>query len=165
MSTTKVVIVVLILVALLFVILVTRGALTDDQPRPGNRNDSRTYSKKKEKPGWTKAIKGLSSNRLFSSVVPKLALKQEDYSSSTEEKVLPDKKPFRTATFLLKAGRASIRYKDQTKDAIDDLKDQECPLPNPDSDDHSRCTIIALKGGGTLTFSCEPNSACRVKVE
>ena len=164
MSSTKVVIVVLVLVALLFVILVTKGALSKDKPKSGNRNDSTNYSKK-EKPGWAKAIKGLSNNRLFSSVVPKLALKQANYSSSAEEKVLPDKKPFRTATFRLGIGSASIKYEDRTKDAIDDLKKQECPLPNPDSDDRRRCTIIALKGGGTLTFSCQLNSVCRVDVE
>jgi hypothetical protein len=164
MSSTKIVIVVLILIALLFIVFVMKGALSADQPKPGNRNESKTYSKK-EKPGWTKAIKGLSNNRLFSSVVPKLKLKQANYSSSAEEKVLPAKLPFRTATFRLIAGSASIRYEDDTKDAIDDLKDQTCPLPNPDSDDHRRCTIIALKSGGTLTFSCQPNTACRVEVE
>ena len=146
----------------------TRGALTKDQPKPSsNRNDSTDYSKT-EKPGWAKAIKGLSNNRLFSSVVPKLVLKQATYSSSVEERVLPDKKPFRTATFLLVAGGATIRYVDDTKGA-DDLKLNDpppCTLPNLDSDDRRRCTIVALKGGGTLTFSCNPpNIPCRVAVE
>ncbi len=165
MSSTKVVIVVLVLVALLFVILVTKGALSKDKPKPGNKAESTRYSKK-EKPGWAKAIKGLSNNRLFSSVVPKVVLKQKGYSSSAEENVLPDKKPFRTATFRLVTGAATIKYEDHTKDAIDNLKSQPCPLPNFDSDDIRRCTIIALKGGGTLTFSCQPsNVPCRVDVE
>ena len=165
MSSTKVVIIVLVLVGLLFVLVVTKGALSKDKHKPDNQNESTDYSKSK-KPGWAKAIKGLSNNRLFSSVVPKVVLKHSHYSSGVfSEEVLPDKKTFRTATFRLIAGEASIDYVDNTEGASDALKHQPCPLPNPDNDDHRLCTIIALKGGGKLTISCPLNSACRVDVE
>ena len=105
---------------------------------------------------------------------PKLELKQKIYSANAEETIKPDaKQPFRTVKFHLLSGSARVEYKDnspvQSKD-LKDLKDQECKLPadfdadHPDAD-RSRCAIVALKGGGKLTFSCDGTSACRVEVE
>lgn len=166
MSTTKVVIIVLVLVGVLFIIFVARGALRND-PKPSG--DPKTAAKEQKPPGWTKTISGL-----FGSLQPKLELKQKSYSANTEELVkADDKQPFRTVKFHLVSGAAKIEYKDdtpvQSKD-LKDLKDQECPLPadfdpkHPDAD-RSRCSIVALKKGGKLTFACQGNSSCRVDVE
>src|SRR6266496_6604331 len=141
MSSTKIVIIVLVLVGLLFVIFVARGAL---------RNDSNTDADsvaKKEKPGWAKTIKGL-----FTSLQPKITLKQKEFSGHTEETIKPDgKQPFRTVTFHLLSGRASIVYVDPkpVADKFKKLQSQTCPLPNPKGDDSSRCSIVVLKDGGT----------------
>src|SRR5882762_2086772 len=126
MSTTKIVIIVLVLIGVLFIIFVARGALRND-PKPSS--DPKTAAKEQKPPGWTKTISGL-----FSSLQPKLELKQKTYSASTEEIVKPDdKQPFRTVKFHLLSGGAKIEYKDETpvqsKD-LKDLKDQECPLPS-----------------------------------
>lgn len=166
MSTTKIAIIVLVLIGLLFVIFVARGSLRND-PQPSS--DPKTAAQEQKPPGWTKTISGL-----FSSMQPKLELKQKTYSAKTEETIKPDdKQPFRTVKFHLVSGSADIRYTDdtpvQSKD-LKELKDQKCPLPadfdpkHPDAD-RSRCVIVALKKGGRLTFACQGNSSCRVEVE
>ncbi len=159
MSTTKIVIVVLILIGLLFIIFVARGALRSDPDK-----DPESYASEK-KPGWAKAVR-----ELFSSMQPKLELKQKYYTSNAEETLRSDdKQPFRTATFHLLSGGAQINYKDLTPMESDSplskLKDQECPLPNPKGDDSSRCSIVALKRGGKFTFACKGTGGCRVEVE
>jgi len=158
MSSTKIVIIVLVLIGLLFVIFVARGALRDEP-----REDPNAVAKK-DKPGWTKTIKGL-----FTSLQPKVALKQKVFSGHTEDTIKADEKqPFRTVTFHLLSGSASIQYEDQTRPIsgeLEKLKSQTCPLPNPKGDDRNRCSIVVLKGGGTLTFDCAVNTACRVEVE
>jgi hypothetical protein len=79
MSSTKIVIIVLILMGLLFVIFVARGALRNDS------NADADSVMKKDKPGWTKTIKGL-----FSSLQPKIALKQKEFSGHTVDTVKAD---------------------------------------------------------------------------
>jgi hypothetical protein len=164
MSSTKIVIVVLVLIGLLFAIFVARGALRNEPTAP--KTDS-TTARKTKPPGWTKTIKGL-----FGSLQPK-ALKDKVYSSNTTETIpRDDKQPFRTVTFHLLSGRAEISYADETPlDRNNPLKDmdkpQRCSLPqeDPDVSDKERCSIIALKLGGKLTFSCKGNSACQVATE
>jgi hypothetical protein len=158
MSSTKIVIIVLVLIALLFIIFVARGALRND---PHQDKDSVV---KEEKPGWTKTIKGL-----FTSLQPKGPLKKKRvFTSTTQEPIPPDsKQPFRTITFHLLSGSATITYNSTPPVPNDfaDLKDQACPLPNPRGDDRDRCSIVALKAGGTLNFACVLNTTCRVEVE
>jgi hypothetical protein len=167
MSSTKIVIIVLVLIGLLFIIFVARGALRSE---PTARSDQKT-AKKTKPPDWTKSIKGL-----FSSLQPKLPLKEKSYPSSSgnPENIPPDEKhPFRTATFLFKSGTAEITYKDVTPiESGSPLKDmdnpQKCKLPqdpDPDISDRNRCSILAFKRGGTFTFTCTGNTACRVEVE
>lgn len=162
MSSTKIVIIVLVLIGLLFVIFVARGALRSE---PAPKSDSQT-AKKTEPPDWTKKIKGL-----FTSLKPGLTLKQKVYSSNTQETVQPDaKQAFRTATFHRLSGSAEITYEDKTPIAPDSPlrkmdKPQRCKLPDFDQRDPDRCAILALKQGGTLTFACGQNSSCKVEVE
>jgi hypothetical protein len=164
MSSTKIVIIVLVVIGLLFVIFVAIGAFRNDEKAERNP------------PDWTKSIKGL-----FSSLQPKLQLKEKFYPSSSgkPETIPPDegegfrKHPFRTATFHLKSGTAEITYTDVTPIESDGpLKDmdnpQKCKLPqdpDPDVSDTRRCSILAFKRGGTFTFRCTNNTACRVEVE
>jgi hypothetical protein len=166
LSSTKIVIIVLVLIGLLFIIFVARGALRTEPPPPKGKETS-TVAKKTKPPNWTKTIKGL-----FSSLQPK-ALEGKVYSSNTTDTIPPDnKQAFRTVTFHLLSGRAEISYKDKTPlEPNSPLKDmdnpQPCPLPqtDPDVKDRERCSILVLKQGGTLTFACALNSACRVEVE
>jgi hypothetical protein len=142
------------------VFFVVYGAFSPDDRKAGNRSDAAGYSA----PGWSKAL-----GRLISSAKPKVELKKRVYSESTEETIAPDDtQTFRTATFHLIRGRASIDYEDQTEDISDDLEDlkeQECELPNSETDDPRRCSIVALKKGGKLSFSCQGTDPCRVEVE
>ena len=165
MSSTKILIVVLILIALLFVFFVIFGAAVSEDPKAGNRNDAAEVSA----PGWSKAL-----GSLISSAKPKIDLKKKVYSESTEETIPPDDtQTFRTATFHLIRGRASIEYEDRSEEALaefpddvrDELEEQECELPNSENDDPRRCSIVALKKGGKLTFSCQGSDPCRVEVE
>jgi hypothetical protein len=157
MSSTKIVIIVLVLIGLLFVIFVARGALrTDSSSDPDKVAKGR-------KPEWSKTIKGL-----FSSLQPKITLKQTDLSGHFEDTIKPDnKQPFRTITFVWRSGKSSILYVDPVPvdDKYKKLQRQRCPLPNPDGDDSKRCSIVVLKDGGTLTFDCDPNTSCAAKVE
>jgi hypothetical protein len=168
MSSTKIVIIVLILIGLLFIVFVARGALRDDPPPPTGKSLGPS-AKKTKPPDWTITLKGL-----FSSLQPKIELKQKIYSANTEETIAPDdgKNPFRTVTFHRLSGQAEITYADVTPlESNSPLKDmdrpQRCPLPqdDPDVSDKERCSIVALKGGGKLTFACRNNTSCRVEVE
>ncbi len=168
MSSTKIVIVVLVLIGLLFIIFVARGALRDEPPSPSGKNLG-SSAKKTKPPDWTKTVKGL-----FGSMQPKVKLKQTVYSASTSETIMPDdgKQPFRTVTFRRVSGKAEITYADETplepNSPLKDMdKPQRCLLPQEDPEvaDKERCSILALKAGGKLTFACRGNAACRVEVE
>lgn len=167
MSSTKIVIIVLVLVGLLFAIFVAAGALRRDPTLPPPEKIADKDTKDAPKPDWTKTVKNL-----FSSLQPKI-LKDKVYSSNTTDPIpADDKQAFRTATFHLLSGSADISYKDETPQASDSpLKKMKNPqhftLPQQDSNvsDQERGSILVLKRGGTLTFTCTNNSACRVKVE
>ena len=157
-SSTKIVIIVLVAVGLLFVIFVVRGAVRTD-----SKSDPDKVAKE-SKPGWSKTIKDL-----FSSLQPKGTLKQKQLSAHYEETIGPDKQPFRTITFHRRSGDALIGYKVPPNAVVDPkfdkLKDQPCTLPNPKGDDSSRCSIVVLKDGGKVTFDCVPNTACQAEAE
>lgn len=166
MSSTKILIIVLVLIGLLFFIFIARGALRDDPPPAKGKNLS-TSARKTKPPDWTKTVKGL-----FSSLQPKVELKQKVYSANAEETIKADKQPFRTLTFHRVSGQAEITYADVTPlDSNSPLKDmdrpQRCPLPqdDPDVSDKQRCSILVMKGGGKLSIACKANSSCRVEVE
>ena len=168
MSSTKLFIIVLVLIGLLFAIFVARGALRNEPPPPKGKNLS-TTAKKTKPPDWTKTVKGL-----FGSLQPKVELKQKVYSGNTEETIKADdgKHAFRTVTFHRLSGQAEITYADATvlepNSPLRDMdRPQRCPLPqeDPDVSDKERCSILALKAGGKVTFACKGNSACRVEVE
>jgi hypothetical protein len=163
----KLVIIVLVLVGVLFAVFLVRGALRDDPQPNANR---KAAAKEQKAPGWTTTISGL-----FSSLQPKLQLKQPKYFGNEPPERIPadPKQPFRTARFHIVSGTAKIEYKDitpvQSKD-LAELKNQECKLPADFDSDHpdqdlKRCSIVALKAGGILTFSCALNSSCQVEVE
>ena len=167
MSSTKIVIIVLVLVGVIFTIFVVRGAFQHDPKRP--RDDELESSATKTKPpDWTATIKGL-----FSSLQPKIELQQSVYCANIEETIKPDdKQAFRTVTFHLLSGHANISYKDDTPlepgSPLKKMKNpQPCPLPQVDDDviDKSRCSILAMKRGGKLTFTCVNNAPCRVEAE
>ena len=162
----KVVIIVLILIALIFIGFVVRGALRDE-PDPPRADQMKGATKTTERPGWSESIKDL-----FSSLKPGLKMGKKFYTGPAEEKIPADKQPFRTATFVLEAGRARIEYKDVTPiDPKNDLSEMDnpqiCDLPQDPDDvkDTRRCSIMAMKGGGTFKFECVDDTACRVKVE
>jgi hypothetical protein len=163
LSSTKIVVIVLILIGVLFVVFVARGALRNE---PGRKVDN-TTAKQAPRPGWTETIKGL-----FSSLQPKLTLKQKVYNGQSEpEKIPPDQDhPFRTVTFIKRQGRPVVVYQDLTpleKGSPMKKMDnpQKCELPDNDSPDKDRCSIVALKDGGTLTFACQDTNPCQVAVE
>ena len=159
MSSTKIVIIVLVLVAVIFAIFVATGAFSNEPENKNSNQAAKDFTK--NPPGWTKTIKQWVGSRQ-----PKIALKQASYSSSTEETILPDEEnPIRTATFRLRSGSASIEYEDDTEDA-GELEEQDCPLPNFDNEDDIKvCSIVALKKGGTLKINCTGQGGCRVDVE
>jgi hypothetical protein len=162
MSSTKIVIIVLILVAVIFVIFVARGAFRNDPKSDDPKLAAKNSSKKGGKPGWTKAI-----NDFVGSRQPKLTLKQSRYTANTTEEVRADEKnPFRIAKFRLISGSATIEYEDRTEEAEKmKLDDQDFDLPNFDNEEDPRSgSIVALEKGGTLTITCKGTGGCRVDV-
>lgn len=160
MSTTKIVIIVLVLIALVFIIFVTKGALSEDQPKAGKRNDAVSFTKQNKAPGWTKTI-----SSMFGSLRPKLVLSRKSFTSNASESVPPDEDhSMRTGTFLRRAGSVHIRYVDLTENAGEDLRVQEFDLPNPDNSDPNRGSIVVLKRGGQLQITCV-STPCRVDLE
>ena len=165
MSSTKIVIIVLVLVGVIFTVFIVRGAFRHDPPPPNSPGQFKAAAQKTEPPGWTDTIKGL-----FSSLQPTIELKQSAYCSAVEvdEVIPPDSKhPFRTATFHWVSGKAKISYKEKTAPPIKDFENpQDCSLPQTrDVKDKKTCSILATKNGGTFTFQCLDNAACRVEVE
>lgn len=162
MSPTKVLIIVLVLIGLIFVVFITRGALRDE---PGPASDQSTAAKTRP-PDWTRTIKGL-----FKSFQPALELEHSVFTTDVEEKIKPDPKhPFRTAKFhrSLTSGPATISFKPIGGTPLKDMKDpQVCDLPQTEDgvEDRDRCSIVAFKLGGTLQFKCTGNVPCRVTVE
>jgi len=166
MSSTKIVIIVLVLVGVIFTIFVVRGAFRSEPKRPKD-DELESSATKTKPPDWTATIKGL-----FSSLQPKIKLQQSVYCANSEETIAPDEKqPFRTVTFHLLSGRARISYKDETPlESNNPLRKmdnpQSCTLPqDKDVSDKSRCAILALKRGGKLTFGCLDNAPCKVEAE
>ncbi|SRR6266540_4525921 len=166
MSSTKILIVVLIIVAVLFVVFVATGALSTKEPKSNDNTAAREFTKKKRTPGWSKKIK-----TLFGSLQPKIELNGKSYRGGSIENVGSSDKPFRTATFRLiedsaKQG-ALIEYDDDTEDIpkeLNDLKNQKCDLPNFDNEEPDRCSIVALKGGGKIKFTCKGINPCRFEL-
>jgi hypothetical protein len=162
MSPTKVVIIVLVLIGVIFAVFIARGALRDE-PTPAS--DQSTAAKTRA-PDWTKSIKGL-----FKSFQPALELKQSVYTTDVDEPIKPDPKhPFRTAKFRrsLISGPATVSFKPIGGAPLKDMKDpQVCDLPQTEDgvEDRDRCSIVAFKLGGTLQFRCTKNIPCRVTVE
>ena len=163
MSPTKVVIIVLVLIGLIFVVFIARGALRDE-PKP--KSDQSTAAKTRP-PDWTKTIKGL-----FKSFQPSLELRQSVYTTDVDEPIKPDPKhPFRTVKFFRSnplSGAAIITFKPIGGTPLKDMKDpQVCNLPEikEQVEDPNRCSIVAFKLGGTLEFRCTGNVPCRVTVE
>jgi hypothetical protein len=168
----KLAIIILILVALIFILFVARGAFRHEEGTPTDT----TAAKNTEQPPWADTIKGL-----VKSFQPTLKLRQKVYTASTEEIIPPDEKhAFRTAKFHLLAGTAEIEYKDNTPiDNNSPLKKMDNPQtfklpqdrdPNVKHQDLERGSILAFKRGGKLTFNCTGNSPsgnnpCRVEVE
>ena len=167
MSSTKIVIIVLVLVGVIFTVFIVRGALREEPDPPKGKTQVESTAAKTRPPGWSSTIKGL-----FSSLQPGIELKQSGYCAASEETIkADDKHPFRTATFHLLSGRARIVYTDLTPpDPRGPLKDmdypQTCTLPqDKDVEDKRRCSILATKQGGKLTFECLDNKPCRVEAE
>ncbi|MDX6711850.1 MAG: hypothetical protein QOH96_2866 [Blastocatellia bacterium] len=160
MSSTKVVILVLVLLAVVYIVFVSKGALSGEKQKPVNKDDAMKFIKEGKTPPWAKSLGGF-----FTSRRPKLVLKYDRYTANSEETVKPDADhPFRNATFHLMQGTAHIKYVDSTEDA-DDLKDQEFDLPCLDNkDDIRKSSIVALKSGGNLTITCTSNP-CRIDIE
>jgi hypothetical protein len=163
MSATKIVIIVLVLIGVIFVVFIARGALRDES---APKSDQSTAAKTRP-PDWTKTIKGL-----FKSFQPALELNQSVYTTNVDdEPIKPDPKhPFRTAKFhrSLTSGPATITFKPIGGSPLKDMKDpQVCNLPNLEDgvEDPDRCSIVAFKLGGTLEFKCTGNVPCRVTVE
>jgi hypothetical protein len=162
MSPTKVVIIVLVLIGVIFVVFIARGAVRHE-PKPAA--DQSTAAKTRA-PDWTRTIKGL-----FKSFQPALELKQSVYTTDVEETIKPDPKhPFRTAKFhrSLASGTATITFNATGGSPLKDMKNpQVCDLPQTEDgvEDRDRCSIVAFKLGGTLTFRCTDKIPCRVTVE
>ena len=118
----KIVIIVLILIAVVFVIFVTRGSLTSDQPKRGSRSDAADFTRQKKAPDWSRTVK-----KILGGLGKKLSL--DCGETDPECLAIPlDKNinissengtSFRTVTFVLVKGRARIQYRDRTDKAAD----------------------------------------------
>ncbi|HSK72647.1 MAG TPA: hypothetical protein VK892_13175 [Pyrinomonadaceae bacterium] len=174
MDSKKIVIIVLILIIAAFVVFVTWGSLSGEQPKRGDRNDAGKFVKEKKTPPWAKVIKSL-----FGSLSKKMALRcakaapdGADYQCEemplNEEIKIPEEPgtSFRTASFILAKGKARIEYNDRTEKADDfDLDEQEFNLPDLELDDPNIGSIVALEKGGSLKITCLENKPCQVKLQ
>jgi hypothetical protein len=161
MSATKIVIIVLVLIGVIFVVFIARGAFRGE---PAPKSDQSTAAKTRP-PDWTKTIKGL-----FKSFQPSLELEKSAYTTDVDEPIKPDPKhPFRTAKLRRdkNSGRATIEIIPNGGSPLKDMDPQKCDLPQTQDGvkDRDLCSIVAFKLGGTLQFRCIDTKPCRVTVE
>jgi len=182
MNSNKIVIIVLILVAVTFAVLVAWGSLRNDQPAGGNRNATKNFTKQEGFSAWRKWF-----DEALGSFQPKAKLpcgqngsplnKCDNLQQKSPFLALPDDaQPFRTATFKLVSGSGNVCYrvnenapscadaKDPDEDAKPNFEAQSFDLPNPDTGDPRRGTIVVLKKGGKITVICKI-IPCRVDLE
>ena len=156
MSSTKIVIVVLILIAVVFALFVTKGALSDEQPKRGGKDEAAQFSSQDRAPRWSKTI-----DKLSGSMRPTLDLGDDIFPAGIY-KVDPDEeRPFRIAKFRPHTGSAYIVYVNATPDE-GELKVQK--IESSDFADGKKPSIVALKEGGQLTVSCTGTEPCSVRV-
>jgi len=158
MSSTKVVILVLVLIAVVYIVFVSRGALSGEKQGPVSKDEAMKIVK--ETPAWAKSLGGF-----FNSRRPKLVLERARYTTNSEETVKPDAdNQFRNATFHLIQGTAHIKYVDSTEKAANLNKQEFDLLCLHNEDDTCSGSIVALKSGGKLTITCTSNP-CRIDIE
>lgn len=132
----KLLVVILVLVAALYVVSVTMGP-GDGGPMP---------------PEWLKKWGSAEA-------VPKLELAKKSFALTTsgaKVEIPPGDAPFRKAVFHLKSGIARLVYKvpPEAESKVEkDLREQKIDLPDPKADDPRRGTLMILKVGGTLTLT------------
>src|SRR5437667_4047278 len=130
MSSTKIVLLALVLVAALYIVFVSKGAFSGDRSGQSNRAAATNFIKEKRTPGWAKYLGGLVNSRR-----PKLVLSKASYTVSSEEDIKAEADhAFRKAAFHLVRGTAHIQYVDLTENA-GDLQTQEFDLPCFDNTD------------------------------
>lgn len=176
MDSKKVIIIGLIVVAVIFVIFVTRGSLTADQPERLSSGQSKNEAKNIEPPSWSGTI-----NKVFGGLQEKVVLncleKSPKSSESVCEKLPLGKTPiraagepflpflgkatFRTVKLILIKGQATIVYTDKKGGSKID-NPQRFDLPNPENENSKIESIVVLENGGTLEITCKGNASCQV---
>ncbi len=176
MDTQKIVIIVLILIVVVFVIFVTRGSLTDDQPKRTNSTESKKDAANIPLPDWSKTI-----NKIFGGLEESVDVCDEP-SANTEIKcelplgnieIKPAKEPwlpilkkssFRTVKLVWISGTVSVLYVDK-KGGSDIDNPQTFDLPDPKNNSSKFGSLVIMENGGTLTISCKENTKCQIGQE
>ncbi len=168
MTGTKIVIIVLVLIAVLFVILVVWGYGNNDSQKTSgdSKQDAKKFS------ASSHSFLRQFSQRLGSG--PKLDAKQVQPQLTTFNlqsqpsyliHVLPDKDhEFRQAKFTIEPPRSACAYVVLTADGDvpDDLRNQD----SRNADDRNDFTLTVPKGGGTLRIDrALPSGACTVALQ
>jgi hypothetical protein len=185
MNSTKIVILVLILIAVIFTVFVARGTLSQEPSKTDNQSEARNFTNKNQAPDWSKTLQDT-----FAWLKPRLkiqcgeekeATKCENLQSRSPIKISEDKKqPFRLAKFRVpnssnfmnsvnicyRAPTAKLtcnEAKEKAKEAGDiNFNAQSFDLPNSDSNDRQQGTIVVIKEGGEITITCLSLNPCKV---
>lgn len=162
MNSTRIAIVVLILLGVLF----ASTMLLTDRSNSSARGNNKDLNKMRA-PDWVKSF-----GKLLGPKTPKLKLNGSPFKfedSLERIQVPPAEDDFRTATFHLKSGTGvKIEYFDETSGAGEDLRHQTLELPREKSDsddDPRRGTLTILKAGGRLEIKDCKGGPCEVVVE
>lgn len=171
----RLILIILILIALLFVVAVFVGIGNDGKGGSNAKNSAKTF----KPPGWITSLGSTGGG-------PKLELDSNTVAdntcgldfgsqiltvaSSCQLNIKPaEEGPFggqslRTLTFRVLQGRPILNYKcsaPKGSKSDDDLCEQEWPGDaNP-----SHGSLVILKGGGTITFSCSGSTPCKLQFE
>jgi hypothetical protein len=180
MDSKKLVIVILIVIAVVFVIFAGYGSLTVYQPKRTNARESKKDAKVAPTPGWAKSIDSAFSGwqesvQLRCDPPPDQNSRRRCDDLGTGPIVVPPAKEpwlplmkkteFRTLKLVLLEGqRVHINYLDK-KGGKNIDNPQFFNLPDLDNNNSLKGSIAVMENGGTLTISCLDNVPCRVGQE
>jgi hypothetical protein len=182
MSSSKIVIAVLILLAAIFAISIVLGVHSNSQDQEKARCCEKKDCPRTDcAPDWSDRISGLLGSHRPAVDLPPESRKRLSLirPSSTVTVAIPAaeasffRPPMRTATFRLISGDLVLTYRatepETIPDSMNELRKQELHLPrekkSKENDDLQQGSLAIMEKGGLLQATCNPGPFCNLEIK